>query len=91
MFCTNCCKDTVFQKLVSEETFRVKDIPIVVQVPYLKCSMCGDMIKKPKVKDYLDSLIATYKIYGKLRLFCWCAPKRCHGETIKRYLEDLSE
>ena len=50
-----------------------------------------DMIKKPKVKDYLDSLIATYKIYGKLRLFCWCAPKRCHGETIKRYLEDLSE
>lgn len=25
--------------------------------------------------------------YGKLNLFCWCAPKRCHAETIKEYLE----
>ena len=24
--------------------------------------------------------------YGKLNLFCWCAPKRCHAETIKEYL-----
>lgn len=27
--------------------------------------------------------------YGKLNLFCWCAPKRCHAETIKRYLEGI--
>jgi len=26
--------------------------------------------------------------YGKLRLFCWCAPLRCHGESIKRMIED---
>lgn len=25
--------------------------------------------------------------YGKLELFCWCAPKRCHAETIQRYLQ----
>lgn len=24
--------------------------------------------------------------YGKLNLFCWCAPKRCHAEVIKEYL-----
>ena len=24
--------------------------------------------------------------FGKVRLFCWCAPKRCHGETIKKWL-----
>ena len=24
--------------------------------------------------------------YGKLNLFCWCAPKRCHAEIIKEYL-----
>jgi len=25
--------------------------------------------------------------YGKLELFCWCAPDRCHGDTIKRIIE----
>jgi len=24
-----------------------------------------------------------YKQYGTLTLFCWCAPKRCHTETIR--------
>lgn len=32
-------------------------------------------------------LLSIYKKYGKLRLFCWCAPKRCHAQTIKRWLE----
>ncbi len=26
--------------------------------------------------------------HGQLRLFCWCAPKRCHAETIKKFLEE---
>jgi len=34
----------------------------------------------------LDRIKALYEKYGKLRLFCWCAPKRCHVETIKEYL-----
>ena len=29
-----------------------------------------------------------YKKFGKLNLFCWCDPKRCHAETIKQYLEE---
>ena len=28
-----------------------------------------------------------YELYGKLRLFCWCAPKRCHAEPIKSLIE----
>lgn len=28
-----------------------------------------------------------YEVHGKLRLFCWCAPKRCHAETIKSLIE----
>lgn len=24
--------------------------------------------------------------YGRLNLFCWCAPKRCHAEEIRKYL-----
>lgn len=24
--------------------------------------------------------------HGQLNLWCWCCPKRCHSETIKKYL-----
>ncbi len=30
-----------------------------------------------------------YQQYGRLRLFCWCAPKRCHAETIRNYILEL--
>jgi len=33
--------------------------------------------------DELQRILKIYKQYGKLRLFCWCAPKRCHAETIR--------
>ena len=39
------------------------------------------------IQAELYLLMGTYKKYGKLNLFCWCAPKRCHAETIKTYLE----
>lgn len=47
---------------------------------------------KVKNKDYmfmneLCNLLKLYEGYGKLRLFCWCSPKRCHAETIKKYIE----
>lgn len=37
----------------------------------------------------LNELRRLYKIaaQGDLVLGCFCAPKRCHGETIKRFLE----
>lgn len=34
----------------------------------------------------LQRLGAIYKKYGRLRLFCWCAPKKCHAETIKHLI-----
>lgn len=37
---------------------------------------------------YLETMKKSLNIYGKLRLFCWCSPKRCHGETIRKYLMD---
>lgn len=33
-------------------------------------------------------LIEIAKKYGKLELFCWCAPRRCHAQTIKKYIEE---
>lgn len=26
--------------------------------------------------------------HDRLRIFCWCAPKRCHCQTIARWLEE---
>lgn len=42
-----------------------------------------------QVSSYTEllRLLDLYKKHGKLKLFCWCAPKRCHGETIKQWLE----
>ena len=39
-----------------------------------------------EVINELNRLLDIYKRFGKLRLFCWCYPLRCHSETIKEYL-----
>lgn len=43
--------------------------------------------KDEQVVNEFKRIYAIYKQYGKLNLFCWCAPKRCHAEEIKRILE----
>lgn len=43
--------------------------------------------KDERFLEELRRLYRIYKKYGKLRLFCWCAPRRCHAETIKEFLE----
>ena len=48
------------------------------------------ILNKKRIHDFkseLERISVLYKEHGKLRLFCWCAPKRCHGETIKAWLE----
>jgi hypothetical protein len=42
--------------------------------------------KDKEFKQALDELVYLYERYGTLNLFCWCAPKRCHSETIKEYI-----
>ena len=49
----------------------------------------GRQMQNPYFEAYINSLINIYKRHGKLRLFCWCAPKRCHAETIKRFIENV--
>ena len=41
-----------------------------------------------KFNEYLQVMLSALKKYGKLNLYCWCAPKRCHAETIKMWLEN---
>ena len=40
-----------------------------------------------KFIHYLHKIKEALLTHGRVRLFCWCAPKRCHSETIKRWLE----
>jgi hypothetical protein len=46
--------------------------------------------QNPAAVKEMDYLISILKEHGRLRLFCWCAPKRCHAEIIKRWLEEIS-
>lgn len=41
----------------------------------------------PSVMAELFRLQAILREKGELTLVCWCAPKRCHAETIKAWLE----
>lgn len=36
--------------------------------------------------DRIDLMISRFKEHRKLRLFCHCAPLRCHCETIREYI-----
>lgn len=48
------------------------------------------LLRNRKYYEYhLNLLLNIYKKYGKLRLFCWCVPKRCHGESIVKELERI--
>ena len=50
----------------------------------------NENMKHPDTAFYneVQRLYNIMKEYGKLELYCWCAPKRCHAETIKQYLEN---
>ena len=41
----------------------------------------------PNVMNQLLSLREKLRLQGVLTLRCWCAPKRCHAESIKQWLE----
>ena len=47
-----------------------------------------DNLNNPTVKKELDRLFNILIKNGRIRLWCWCAPKRCHAESIKRILEE---
>jgi hypothetical protein len=69
--------------------------PFIMKVEKDRDSVCDkyeiwfyESLEKPEVKNYLDKIREAYLKYGTVRLFCWCAPKRCHAETIKKYFEE---
>ena len=43
--------------------------------------------------DFMNYLRNIWRVAqtNKVALACWCAPKRCHGETIKNFIESFEE
>ena len=42
----------------------------------------------PEFVEQLEQLVKNAKgASGDIELMCWCVPKRCHCETIKKYIE----
>jgi Domain of unknown function (DUF4326) len=74
--------------------FKMSDYPKVR--PYdrdLVCDMYDEsffhgMLEDDKFKGYLQEMLTFLKDHGYVYLLCWCMPKRCHAETIKRWLEE---
>jgi len=36
----------------------------------------------------MNRLYLKWQAWGKLSLFCWCAPLACHGDVIRQTLLD---
>ena len=52
------------------------------------------IVNQPEDSDFFKYIELIRKIHrenGKVYLVCFCAPKRCHGETIKRFCEEQDE
>ena len=67
--------------------------PFPMRGEYQRDKVCNKyaVYAASKIKEgaYQKEMIRLYRLYqqhGKLRLFCWCAPKRCHAETIRKFL-----
>ena len=43
-------------------------------------------------KEFMDYLRNIYRVAKQtdVALGCWCAPKRCHAETIKAFIEKFN-
>jgi hypothetical protein len=46
-----------------------------------------DALKTNPVQEEIQRLVDKYKRCGELTLVCYCAPKRCHAQTIANEIE----
>jgi len=48
----------------------------------------SELIHDPEYAVKLLELLSLHKKYGVVALACFCAPKRCHCDTIATFLND---
>ena len=64
-----------------------RDLVCAQYEDYLKIrAAAGHLMENRSFIKELERLVELYKEHKQLRLFCWCAPKRCHGASIKRWV-----
>jgi len=51
----------------------------------------SDLLESERPMKYFMQIYTAYKEHRTVRLFCWCAPKRCHAETIKKVLDNIKK
>lgn len=44
-----------------------------------------------EVKKQIDAIVRYGNANGVVRLGCYCSPKRCHAETIAKYLRTYTD
>lgn len=59
--CSNCEKETEFERIAKRETFNVRREPITVNVEYIRCKGCGDEVLNPSVNH--DPFEFAYREY----------------------------
>ena len=47
------------------------------------------LLFRDDVIEILKEMIEVYREYNKLRLFCWCFPRRCHAEIIRDFIYEV--
>lgn len=86
-------------KIINKYDFRVDRMSILGNPFYMKNENERDLVcdkyekyfynvllNNKNINFILDKMLEKLKENKEIRLFCWCAPKRCHAETIKKYL-----
>lgn len=59
--CTNCEKETGFERIAKSETFRVRGEAVTVDVEYVRCKECGDVVLNPAVNT--DPFELAYRAF----------------------------
>lgn len=73
-------KDSKSSKYIVE----TRDEAISLYEPYFH-----EKLEEQEFRFEIIKIIDLYKKHGKVNLCCWCKPKSCHGDYIKKYLEDI--
>ncbi len=60
--CTNCEKETEFERVLKTETFLVRGEAVTVDVEYVRCGECGDTVLNPAVNaDPFELAYTTFR------------------------------
>lgn len=82
----------------NEERNRVCDLYKEYFYDIMKNKMDNEQIKEKynieiDTKKFIEFMREIWKVHQRydLTLGCWCAPKRCHTETIKEFIESFDK